>query len=69
MKYFLITLIIFGFFILLGQFICSFVNTEYIKLDIMFLFGVIACSVIRVYEILKDQKEQKDNEDDYIRFD
>lgn len=56
---FLINCIIFGIFLMLGQFICSFIDVEYLKLDIMFLIGVIGTGVVRLYEIYHEIKEQQ----------
>lgn len=62
MKNFLIKCLIFGLFILFGQFICGFINEEYLKLDTMFLFGIIASGVVGYYEIYKEFKEQNNKE-------
>lgn len=62
---FLINCIIFGIFLMIGQFICSFINTEYLKLDIMFLLGVMGTGAVRLYEIYKEAKEQNNKDDEY----
>lgn len=61
---FFINCIIFGIFLILGQFICSFVDTEYLKLDIMFLLGVIGTGAVRIWEIYYESKE-KQNDDEF----
>ena len=65
MKDFLIKYLIFGVFILFGQFVCGFLNDEYLKFDIMFLFGIIASGIVRYYEICKEFKEQNNKDDEF----
>ena len=59
MKQLLINFIIFGIFITLGHIIASYCNVESLKLDIMFLFGVLGCACARMTEFYSE-KEEKD---------
>ena len=58
MKQLLINFIIFGIFITLGHIIASYCNAESLKLDIMFLLGVLGCACIRMTEFHLEKEEE-----------
>lgn len=60
MKQLLINFIIFGIFITLGHIIASYCTVEGLKLDIMFLLGVLGCACVRMTEFYSEEEEENE---------
>ena len=61
MKQFLINCLIFGVFLMLGHIIASYCNAENLKLDIMFLLGVLGSVCVRMTEFYSEEEEENEN--------